>query len=66
MNNFNFRPQPQFQNPKTAFNPYQFAQIAPSITDNMLQQLVEQAKTLGIPQEQIDNGIKYISSLKQQ
>ena len=58
MNNFNP------QNKQIVFNPNQFAQMVPNLTNNMLQQLVQQALSQGIPQAQIDEGLKYIASLR--
>lgn len=60
MNNFN-----NYNNFSTPqFNPNQFKQMVPNLTDNMLVQLAQQARAQGISEQQIKQGLEYIKSLR--
>lgn len=73
MNYFN-QPQPQFypqQMPSRvmtppAFNPNQFQQMAMNMPENMLSQLVVQAQMSGINNQDIQKGLEYINSFRNQ
>lgn len=49
---------------KIPFNPTQFQQMAPSITNNMLEQLVRQAQMQGISNKDIEIGLDYILKMR--
>lgn len=61
MNYYN-QNQPQF--PQINFN--QFQQMAANLPESMLAQLVAQAQISGIKQQDIENGLNYIKSLRNQ
>ena len=66
MNNpFNFIPNfMNFQNMnQPMINPNQFRSFLPKINDQMLAQMVEQARKQGISEEDIEKGLKFIKSL---
>lgn len=57
----------QFQtnNPQqNGVNPQQFKKILPQINNTMLQQLIEQARQQGISEKDIQDGIKFINSMR--
>ena len=71
MNFFNnFQPtyqptyQPTFNNQPPRFNPEQFKQVISQIDENTLNNLIQQARCLGMSNEQIQEGLKYIQSMK--
>ena len=45
-------------------NPDQFRQIAPSLSQGFLDQLVKQAREKGISEQDIENGLKFIQNMK--
>lgn len=45
-------------------NPQQFKQMVPMLNQNILQQLVQQARNQGISDQDIQQGLNYIQSLK--
>lgn len=45
-------------------NPNQFQQMAHSITDNMLEQLVRQAQSQGISNKDIEAGLDFILKMR--
>lgn len=45
-------------------NPNQFRQMAHSITDNMLEQLVRQAQSQGISNKDIEAGLDFILKMR--
>ena len=61
MNYYNHN-QPQF--PQINFN--QFQQMAANLPESMLAQLVAQAQISGIKQQDIESGLNYIKSLRNQ
>ena len=65
MNQFNnqlqFPMQPQQQ---TGVNPQQFQQWLPQINQNMLQQLVNQARQQGMSDLDIQAGLNFINSMR--
>ena len=65
MNYYN-QPQPQFQQQIPQINFNQFQQMAANLPESMLAQLVAQAKLSGIKQQDIENGLNYINSLRNQ
>lgn len=61
----NYYNQPQIpQIPQINFN--QFQQMAANLPESMLAQLVAQAQMSGIKQQDIENGLNYIKSLRNQ
>lgn len=58
----NFQPMMNNQPPK--FNPEQFKQAISQIDENALNNLVQQARYLGMSNEQIQEGLKYIQSMR--
>lgn len=62
MMNFNQMLRPQQQ--VTGINPQQFKQWLPQINNNMLQQLVQQARQQGISENDIQAGLKFINSMR--
>ena len=62
MMNFNQMLRPQQQT--TGINPQQFKQWLPQINNNMLQQLVQQARQQGISENDIQAGLKFINSMR--
>lgn len=58
----NYYNQPQI--PQINFN--QFQQMAANLPESMLAQLVAQAQLSGIKQQDIENGLNYINSLRNQ
>lgn len=65
MNYYN-QPQPQFQRQIPQINFSQFQQMAANLPESMLAQLVAQAQLSGIKQQDIENGLNYINSLRNQ
>lgn len=65
MNYYN-QPQPQFQRQIPQINFNQFQQMAANLPESMLAQLVAQAQLSGIKQQDIENGLNYINSLRNQ
>ena len=59
MNSFNTSNQQQF----SQINPEQFKASVCNISDNLLQQLVQQARSKGVPEESIQEGIAFIKQL---
>lgn len=55
------KPQTQSQLP---IDPVRFNQLAPQLTKENLVQLVQQAKAQGISEDQIEQGLNYLLSLK--
>lgn len=49
---------------QTIINPQQFKQMVPMLNQNILQQLVQQARSQGISDQDIQQGLNYIQSLK--
>lgn len=49
---------------KTPINQEQFRQIVPNLSENFLEQLVKQAKSQGISEKDIEDGLKFIKNLK--
>ena len=45
-------------------NPDQFRQIVPNLNQSFLDQLIKQAKEKGISDKDIEDGLKFIQSLK--
>ena len=63
MNSFNnFQPAPSGQFPQ--INPEQFRIAISKLDDNMLNNLAQQARFLGMTNEQIQEGLRYIQSMK--
>lgn len=63
-NNFQPNFQPALANQPPKFNPDQFKQAVSQIDENTLNNLVQQARYLGMSNEQIQEGLKYIQSMK--
>ena len=63
-NNFQPTYQPVLNNQSPKFNPEQFKQVVSQIDENTLNNLVQQARYLGMSNEQIQEGLKYIQSMK--
>lgn len=63
-NNFQPTYQPTLNNQPPRFNPEQFKQVVSQIDENTLNNLVQQARYLGMSNEQIQEGLKYIQSMK--
>lgn len=63
-NNFQPTYQPTLNNQPPKFNPEQFKQVVSQIDENTLNNLVQQARYLGMSNEQIQEGLKYIQSMK--
>lgn len=63
-NNFQPTYQPTLNNQPPKFNPEQFKQVVSQIDENTLNSLVQQARYLGMSNEQIQEGLKYIQSMK--
>ena len=59
----NYYNQPQLQ---PQLNQNQFRQMVINLPDNMLTQLVAQAKLSGISNADIESGLQYINSLRNQ
>ena len=49
---------------QNTINPQQFKQMVPMLNQNILQQLVQQARSQGISDQDIQQGLNYIQSLK--
>lgn len=68
MNFFNNYLQNSFQqminNQIPKLNPEQFKQMINKLDENTLNSLVQQAQSLGMSNEQIQEGLKYIQSMK--
>ncbi len=54
----------QQNNKMPQFNEAQFKQIVPQLTDNILQQFIDEARRQGISDGDITAGLQYINSLK--
>ena len=54
----------QQNNKMPQFNEAQFKQFVPQLTDNILQQFVEEARRQGISEGDITAGLQYINSLR--
>lgn len=63
-NNFQSNFQPTLANQPPQFNPDQFKQVVSQIDENTLNNLVQQARYLGMSNEQIQEGLKYIQSMR--
>ena len=63
-NNFQPTYQPTLNNQPPRFNPEQFKRVVSQIDENTLNNLVQQARYLGMSNEQIQEGLKYIQSMK--
>lgn len=63
MNLFQQLPQ-QRQPQQTGVNPQQFRQWLPQLNQNMLQQLIAQARQQGISDNDIQTGLNYINQLR--
>lgn len=63
-NNFQPTYQPTLNNQPPKFNPEQFKQVVSQIDENTLNNLIQQARFLGMSNEQIQEGLKYIQSMK--
>lgn len=59
--NFGFAP--RTQTPQLQIDPEQFRQVAITLNDNSLNQLVQLARQRGISEQDIQTGIRYIKSL---
>lgn len=69
MNSFNpfnmlMNKQMNFTPKQNTINPQQFKQMVPMLNQNILQQLVQQARSQGISDQDIQQGLNYIQSLK--
>ena len=53
-----------FNSNQNNINPAQFRQIVPSLNEDFLRQLVNEAKQKGISDKDIEEGLKFIQSLK--
>lgn len=64
MNNFN--PFANFgqQNMGPQINPSQFKTYLPQINENMMNQLIQQARQQGISEEEIQQGLNFINSMR--
>lgn len=49
---------------QNSINPQQFKQMVPMLNQNILQQLVQQARAQGISEQDIQEGLNYIQNLK--
>lgn len=56
--------QVNFTPKKNTINFQQFRQMVPMLNQNILQQLVQQARSQGISDQDIQQGLNYIQSLK--
>lgn len=56
--------QMNFTPKQNTINPQQFKQMVPMLNQNILQQLVQQARSQGISDQDIQQGLNYIQSLK--
>lgn len=63
-NNFQPNFQPTLVNQPPQFNPEQFKQAISQMDENALNNLIQQARYLGMSNEQIQEGLKYIQSMK--
>lgn len=45
-------------------NPEQFKQVVPNLNQNFLEQLIKQAREKGISEKDIEDGLKFIKSIK--
>lgn len=65
INSYNPQPMaqtiPQNQQP---FDPVQFQKMVPNLNNLMLQQIIQQARAQGIPENKIQEGVNYINSLR--
>ena len=52
------------QNGKPKINPEQFKAWLPKLNNNMLSQLQQQARAQGISEEEINQGMSFINSLR--
>ena len=57
-------PQPQTNNGTPNINPQQFKAWLPNMNQNMLNQLVLQARQQGIPENEIQAGLQFINQFK--
>ena len=57
-------PQMRPQQQMTGVNPQQFQQWLPQINQNMLQQLVNQARQQGISEQDIKTGLEFLNQLR--
>ena len=64
MMNLNPMFKPQQPQQTTGINPQQFKQWLPQINNNMLQQLVQQARQQGISENDIQTGLNFINSMR--
>ena len=59
----NYGMAPRAQTPQTQIDPEQFRQVAVTLNDNSLNQLIQLARQRGISEQDIQAGIRYIKSL---
>ena len=57
-------PQPRTNNGTPNVNPQQFKAWLPNMNQNMLNQLVLQARQQGIPENEIQAGLQFINQFK--
>ena len=55
---------PQQQQQMSGVNPQQFQQWLPNLNNNMLQQLVQQARQQGISEQDIKTGLEFLNQLR--
>ena len=48
----------------TGINPQQFQKWLPQINDNMMQQLIQQARQQGISERDIKTGLEFLNQLR--
>lgn len=48
----------------TGINPQQFQKWLPQINDNMMQQLIQQARQQGISEQDIKTGLEFLNQLR--
>lgn len=53
-----------FNSNQKPINPEQFRQIVPSLNQSFLEQLVKQARQKGISEQDIQDGLKFIQTMK--
>lgn len=46
------------------FDPDKFQRMIPNLNNNLLQQVIQQARSQGIPENKIQEGLNYINSLR--
>lgn len=65
MSNLPFQfPMPQQPNRQSGINPQQFQQWLPQLNQNMLSQLINQARQQGMSEQDIQTGINFINQMR--